>query len=207
MSCIVGVFAGIFIGIGFVFALILRIVRYLAGDLIGLLIPSLKYQIKTKRMLRDTDDKKEPVLRTGVFGKVELKGSGCDTNFRIMRECMEKYQKQKERRANLKDAAMLKESFKQADRLYQGFLKQFYLAAKYMNWKKADIYHFQDDPSYPLLKKACSGMQTLIERQDQMINSGFAASMPDIGLLDDLVLEQGAEIETDASQQTQQMQD
>ena len=207
LSLILGLIAGIFIAIGAVIGGIFLLLGWLIGTLIALLIPSLRYKIKLKRMLRDADDKKEAKLRTGLFSRYELKGSEFDSLFTGMKSCIATFKKQSDQRiAVLRRRPELDPVFKQYDELFAGFQKQFYLSAETVEWKKVDVYNYNGIPAYPVLKKALTGMQTLTERQQAILNGAVADEISELELMQSVTESVMLPEDLADPQQTQQMQ-
>ena len=208
LSVIVGIVGGIIAGvgvvIGFTVGAVFRILRYLIGDLIGLFVPSLKYKIKLKRMLRHADDGKDAKLHTGVFGKYEMKGSEFDALFSGMKACIETFGKQKDQRgAVLNRHPELAPVFAQYDQLFGAFQKQFYLSAETVKWKTVDVYNYNGILAFPVLKKAYEGMKTLTERQQAVLNGAVADEVSELELIQNMTEEI---MLADPPEQTQQMQ-
>ena len=176
--------AGIFIGIGFLLRAVFKVIYHLISGLIGLIVPSQRYKIKMKGMLRHADDGKDAKLQTGVFRSYEMTGSGLDTLFTGMKSCIETYNAQKRQRLAVKSRRPeLAPVFKQYDELFEGFQKQFYLSADTINWKKVDAYNYDQLPAYPVLQKALAGMKALTERQQAIIDGTVADEISELELI------------------------
>ena len=178
LSVIVGIFAGIVIGIGFALRAVFLLLLYLLRQLAGLLFPRLRYRLGMQYLLRDADREKNSRLRTGLFSRVELKGGASDRPFVSMKRCMKEYKEQKKRRSALSGQKELKAVFQRVDRLYGEFLKQFYLAAGTVRWKAVDPYQGSEQPAFANLNKAVSGMQMLLSEHEKTISRALS---PDAG--------------------------
>ncbi|MBQ8921239.1 MAG: hypothetical protein IJ060_03640 [Oscillospiraceae bacterium] len=173
-SILLGIVAGIFIAIGFIISLIVRVLIYLIEMLTALLIPPLRYPIRMHWLLHDADEKKDAQLRTGMLRRVELKGAETDKLFVQMKEAMQTYSRQKNRRAEIKDKTEIKPVFDRIDRLYRSFLKQFYIAANTINWNRTSIYSVGSHPAISNLRTAAEGMEILLNEHEKTINSAIS---------------------------------
>lgn len=201
-------FAGIFIGIGFLLRAVCKLIRWLVVNLIGLIMPSKRYKLKMKGMLRHADDSKDAKLQTGLFRSYEMTGSGLDSLFTGMKSCIETYNSQKRQRLAVKSRRPeLAPVFKQYDELFEGFQKQFYLSADTINWKKVDVYNYDQLPAYPVLQKALAGMKALTERQQAIIDGTVADEISELELIQSVTESVLLPPEmTESPEQTQQMQ-
>ena len=209
LSFFVAIFAGIAIGIGFAVKTLISVLLYLLGNLIGLVCPPLRYRIRMRYLLRDADLPKDSRLRTGLFARYEMKGGASDKPFAAMKRCMNEYKQQKSRRSAYSGQSELKEIFKRFDRLYDGFLKQFYLAAQTVHWKKLDPYQPNQQPAFANLEKAVRGMEMLLQEHEKTLSGANGNAMPDEADLMqqlDYLRDFNAVQAEEAAGQTQQMQ-
>lgn len=190
------------------FRAIFKVIYHLISGLIGVIVPSHRYKIKMKGMLRHADDGKDAKLQTGVFRSYEMTGSGLDSLFTGMKSCIETYNAQKRQRLAVKSRRPeLAPVFKQYDELFEGFQKQFYLSADTINWKKVDAYNYDQLPAYPVLQKALAGMKALTERQQAIIDGTVADEISELELIQSVTESVLLPPEIAESQhQTQQMQ-
>jgi len=188
-SVILGIIIGIGVGIGFFFRLIYLMLKYLIGKLIGLIRPSAKYRINLKWLLRDCDREKDAVLHTGMLRKFELKGGEADRTFKELKQIMERYKAQRKRRSEVGDKSVLDGIFRKIDDLYNAFLKQCWIAEQSIDWKRIDLYNPTAHPAFASMRKAVSGLQTLLDEHEKMLTNAIAANVQDAVDLHDL--EQG----------------
>lgn len=161
-SLILGLFLGILIGIGFLFRAIWRIITYSLRNLIGLLIPSLRYRLRLNWLLRDVEHGKDSRLHIGMFRTKELHGAETDKLFVRMKRCMEQYQEQKSRRGS-------GGAYAETDRLFPQFMKQYALAAETINWDREDLHKPHAVPAYDNMAKALDGMEALLAGQEAAV--------------------------------------
>ena len=165
-SVILGIFIGIGIGAWFLLRAVFRLIIGILRGLICLLIPSLRYRLRLRWMLRDAVHGKDACLHTGIFSTEELKGAETDAVFLRMRQCMDTYRAQKRRRCGKNPV------YAETDRLYPEFLKQFSIAADTVDFDRISLYDPQVHPAFMNMRKAVTGTELLLAKQEEALGGG-----------------------------------
>lgn len=162
-SVILGVFIGIAIGAWYLLRAVFRLITGILRKLLELACPPLRYQMRLSWLLRDAVHGKDARLHTGIFSTEELKGGETDAVFLRMRKCMDSYRAQKQRRRGTNPV------YDETDRLYPEFLKQFSIAADTVDFSRISLYDPQVHPAFATMRKAVTGTELLLAKQEEAL--------------------------------------
>lgn len=178
LSVIVGALAFVCVGIVAAVGVLLMILRWLVTMLISLIVPKLRYEARLSWLLADAE-KQDPKLRIGLVRRAKMQGAGSDTVFRSMREGIRQYHAQKRRRRSISDRSVLSGIFEKYDSIYYAYLKQFGVAADSIDWSKTDVYNWDSNSAFPVMRSAADGMQMLIMEHEKTLTHALHQDVQD----------------------------
>ena len=178
LSVLVGILGTVVAAAAFLASVLWLILRYLVTMLISLAVPKLRCAARLDWLLADAE-KNDPKLRTGLISRVKMQGAGSDALFRGMRESIRQYRTQKWRRRSISDRTVLSGIFAKYDSVYLALIKQFWTAADSIDWSKTDVYNWDSNSAFPVMRKAADSLQMLIAEHEKTLTHALHQDVQD----------------------------